>query len=164
MPSLLLRASAEVVQTRRYSLERVISTVCDNKLWTRNPQASFMTTLAESPFRLSEQPTRPELLAKYFRAFGDPTRLRILELLVEREHSVSELVELLGQSQPQVSNHLACLRWCGFVGTRREHRVVYYALANERIATIVKLVDELLEGNGEHVACCRRIDARDARR
>jgi len=123
-----------------------------------------MSSLTDSPFRLSDEPTRPEILAKYFRAFGDATRLRILELLIEREHSVSELVELLGTSQPQVSNHLACLRWCGFVDTRRDHRVVYYRLADERISTIVAIADDLLERNAEHVACCRRIDASDARR
>jgi DNA-binding transcriptional ArsR family regulator len=121
-------------------------------------------SIADAPFRLSEEPTRPEILAKYFRAFGDPTRLRILELLAHREHSVGELVELLGASQPQVSNHLACLRWCGFVETRREHRVVHYRLADERIAAIVQLADDLLEGNAEHVACCRRIDGGPARR
>jgi ArsR family transcriptional regulator, cadmium/lead-responsive transcriptional repressor len=119
-----------------------------------------VSTIADSPFRLSDEPSRPEVLAKYFRAFGDPTRLRILELLREREHSVGELVELLGASQPQVSNHLACLRWCGFVETRREHRVVYYRVADERIAAIVSLADDLLEGNAEHVACCKRIDGR----
>jgi DNA-binding transcriptional ArsR family regulator len=123
-----------------------------------------MSSLTDSPFRLSDEPTRPEILAKYFRAFGDTTRLRILELLSQREHSVSELVELLGTSQPHVSNHLACLRWCGFVDTRREHRVVYYRLADERISTIVALADDLLEQNAEHVACCRRIDASDTRR
>jgi DNA-binding transcriptional ArsR family regulator len=120
-----------------------------------------MTSLTDAPFRLSDEPTRSEILAKYFRAFGDATRLRILELLVEREHSVGELVALLGTSQPHVSNHLACLRWCGFVDTRREHRVVYYRLADERIHTIVGLADDLLEGNAEHVACCRRIDGRE---
>ena len=122
-----------------------------------------MSTIADSPFRLSDEPSRPEMLAKYFRAFGDPTRLRILELLVEREHSVGELVELLGTSQPQVSNHLSGLRGCGFVETRREHRVVYYRLADERISTIVSLADDLLAGNAEHVACCRRIDAKPTR-
>jgi DNA-binding transcriptional ArsR family regulator len=122
-----------------------------------------VSTLSDSPFRISDDPTRPEILAKYFRAFGDPTRLRILELLTEREHSVGELVEVLGTSQPQVSNHLACLRWCGFVETRREHRVVYYRLADKRISTIVSLADGLLEGNADHVACCKRIDAKTNR-
>jgi DNA-binding transcriptional ArsR family regulator len=123
-----------------------------------------MSSMSDAPFRLSAEPTRAEILAKYFRAFGDATRLRILELLVGREHSVGELVALLGTSQPQVSNHLACLRWCGFVDTRREHRVVYYRLADERIPTILGLADDLLEGNAEHVACCRRIDGRERRR
>ena len=122
-----------------------------------------MSSLTDSPFRLSGEPSRQEILAKYFRAFGDPTRLRILDLLLEREHSVGELVEVLGTSQPQVSNHLACLRWCGFVETRREHRVVYYRLSDERISRIVSLADDLLEGNAEHVACCRRIDVKPNR-
>jgi ArsR family transcriptional regulator, cadmium/lead-responsive transcriptional repressor len=127
---------------------------------------SARSSLADAPFRISDEPTRSEILAKYFRAFGDVTRLRILELLAEREHSVSELVKILGTTQPQVSNHLACLRWCGFVATRREHRIVYYRLADERISTIVALGNDLLEGNAEHVECCRRIDgpARPARR
>jgi DNA-binding transcriptional ArsR family regulator len=119
-----------------------------------------VSTIADAPFRLSGEPTCPEILAKYFRALGDPTRLRILQLLAAREHAVGELVELLGTAQSQVSNHLACLRWCGFVATRREHRTVYYRLADERISTIVGLADDLLEGNAEHVACCRRIDGR----
>jgi DNA-binding transcriptional ArsR family regulator len=117
-----------------------------------------VSTFADSPFRLSDEPTRPEILAKYFRALGDPTRLRILQLLMTRERRVGELVELLGASQPHVSNHLACLRWCGFVDTRREHRAVYYRLADERISTIVGLADDLLEQNAEHVACCRHVD------
>src|ERR671930_2761345 len=114
----------------------------------------------EAPFRLPRAPARSDLIAKYFRGLGDPTRLRILEeLRAAGELSVGELVERLGLPQPKVSNHLACLRWCGFVETRREHRVVYYRLADERIPTIVSLADDLLEGNAEHVACCRRIDA-----
>jgi len=56
------------------------------------------------------------------RGLGDPTRVRILELLrAEGELSVGELVERLGEPQPKVSNHLACLCWCGFVDVRREH-------------------------------------------
>ena len=51
------------------------------------------------------------MLAKYSRVLGDPTRVRILELLQQRgELSVGQLVEALDLSQPKVSNHLACLR------------------------------------------------------
>ena len=98
-------------------------------------------------------------MAKYFRGLGDPTRLRIRELLRDKgELSVGELVERLGLPQPQVSNHLACLRWCGFVEARREHRTVYNRIADERVAQMVELADALLEENAEHVAACCRIE------
>ncbi len=113
-----------------------------------------------APFRLPEAPARSDLLAKYFRGLGDPTRLRILALLrSEGELSVGELVERLGLSQPLVSNHLACLRWCGFIEARREHRTVYNLIADERVATMVDLADSLLADNAEHVAACCRIES-----
>lgn len=116
-----------------------------------------MTELA--PFRLPAAPVKNDLVAKYFRGLGDPTRLKILQLLREKgELSVGELVMRLREPQPKVSNHLACLRWCGFVETRREQRLIYYRVADERVSQIVELAGELLEENEEHVACCRRID------
>ncbi len=114
--------------------------------------------LASSPFRLPEAPAEVDLLAKYFRVLGDRTRLRALELLAERERSVGELVELLGEPQTKVSNHLACLRWCGFVATRREHRSVRYRLADQRVAAVIELGRGLLHDNAEHVSACRRVD------
>ncbi len=115
----------------------------------------------EAPFALPEQPTEPDLLAKYFKVFADPTRVRILELLQERgELSVGELVRALEQSQPKVSNHLACLRWCGFVHTRREHPSVLYRVADERVLEVLDLGRALLADNAEHVALCRRIDGK----
>jgi DNA-binding transcriptional ArsR family regulator len=116
-------------------------------------------TLDRSPFALSETPTEPELVGKYFRALGDPTRIRILELLRDHDElSVTEIVARLGQPQPKVSNHLACLRWCGFVNTRRDHPTVYYRVADERVTHLVELGRALLADNAEHVAACRRID------
>jgi ArsR family transcriptional regulator, cadmium/lead-responsive transcriptional repressor len=113
-----------------------------------------------SPFALSDVPTEPELVSKYFRALGDPTRVRILELLRGHgELSVGELVQWLGQSQPKVSNHLACLRWCGFVHTRRDHPTVYYRVADERVTQLLALAHALLSDNAEHVAACRRVDS-----
>jgi DNA-binding transcriptional ArsR family regulator len=118
-----------------------------------------MSVLKDSPFELSEQPLETELVAKYFRGLGEPTRLRIVELLlVNEELSVGELVKQLAEPQPKVSNHLACLRWCGFVTTRREHRTVYYRVSDKRVAAIVGLAHELLADNEEHVAACCRID------
>lgn len=114
-------------------------------------------TISEAPFRLSPRPTEAELLGKYFRVLADPVRLRILEALAgEGELSVGELVERLGVAQPNVSNHLACLRWCGFTSTWRERRMVYNRIADPRVNRIVTLARGLLEGNEEHIAACRR--------
>lgn len=115
-------------------------------------------TAYPSSFLLPEQPTERDLLAKYFKVLADPTRVRVLDLLADgAERSVSELMSALGQSQSKVSNHLACLRWCGFVATRREHRVVYYRVADERVLQVVELGRALLADNAEHVAACRRV-------
>jgi DNA-binding transcriptional ArsR family regulator len=115
-------------------------------------------SLLNAPFRLPAAPGEGDLLAKYFRVLGDPIRLRIVDLVRDQERSVGELAELLDEPQPKVSNHLACLRWCGFVSTRREHRTVYYRLADERVQAVIALSRELLRGNAEHVAACRRVD------
>lgn len=114
-----------------------------------------------APFALPEHLTESDLVAKYFKVLSDSTRVRILELLEERgELSVSELVEALGESQPKVSNHLACLRWCGFVHTRREHPSVLYRVADERVLAVLALGRALLGDNAEHIAACRRVDGK----
>lgn len=117
-----------------------------------------MSAVSSAPFTLPARPTEAEVLAKYFRAFGDPTRVRIMEELRKGELSVGEIVARVGVSQTGVSNHLGCLRWCGFVENRRDHRTIYYRLADERVAAILKLAQSLLADNAEHVAACRRID------
>ena len=91
---------------------------------------------------------------------GVGVRLRILALLgAEGELSAGELTRRLALAQPKVSNHLACLRWCGFVEARREHRVVHYRLADQRVADMLELADGLLERNADHVAACCGIPA-----
>ena len=113
-----------------------------------------------APFRLPSAPAQTDLVAKYFRGLGDPTRLRILELLGEEEElTVSELVERLGQPQPKVSSHLACLRWCGFVDSRRDGRLVAYRIADQRVGELIELGQALLADNAEHVAACCQIEA-----
>ena len=115
--------------------------------------------MTASPFRLPAAPLATDLVAKYFRGLGDPIRLRILELLQnEGELSVGELVDRLALPQPQVSNHLACLRWCGFVAARREGRAVFNRIADERVEAMLQLAQSLLADNAEHVAACCRID------
>jgi DNA-binding transcriptional ArsR family regulator len=75
------------------------------------------------------------------------------------ELSVGELVQRLGQARPKVSNHLACLRWCGFVERARRHPNVFYRVADDRVIELLRLGRELLADNAEHVAACRRVGA-----
>src|SRR5260370_42533896 len=97
----------------------------------------MLMPVLEAPFRLPEAPVRSDLVAKYFRGMGDPIRVRILELLRdEGELSVGALVERLGLAQPKVSNHLACLRWCGFIASPRGHPPLYNPLPYKRVLKI----------------------------
>jgi len=115
-------------------------------------------SVIEGPFLLPQQPTEPDLIAKYFKVLSDPARVRVLGLLHERgEMSVGELTLSLGLGRTNMSNHLACLRWCGFVHTRREHRTVHYRVADPRVSELLALGRALLADNAQHVAACRRV-------
>lgn len=120
----------------------------------------MVTLPGNTPFVLAGHPSQAELLAKCFRGLGDPTRLRILRLLDDAgELAVGELVTRLGLPQATVSTHLSCLRWCGFVSTRRDNRFVIYALADSRVSELIVLAGSLLADNAEHVGCCATIDS-----
>ena len=98
-----------------------------------------------------------ELSAKFFRGLGDPTRLKILELLFEGEKSVTDLVQALGVQQGRVSNHLACLKWCGYVTTASKGRYTLYRIADQRVKRILQLSREMVAKNAEHLWACTRI-------
>ncbi len=99
----------------------------------------------------------PEALARYFRVLGDPTRLRIIEALLERERTVSELVSLVGAPQSRVSNHLACLKWCRFADAERRGRRVVYRIADPEVEQLMRVARSLASAHSEHLTTCRRI-------
>lgn len=67
-------------------------------------------------------------LPDFFAALADPTRLRLLALVQDREVCVCYLQEVLGTSQPKVSRHLAYLRQAGLVTARRDGKWMHYRL------------------------------------
>ena len=81
--------------------------------------------------------TTPDL----FRAFADPTRLRLLNLLLERELCVCDLCEVLDEIQPKVSRHLAYLRRAGLVTVRRDGKWKHYAATRKPAGLERKLFD-----------------------
>ncbi len=95
--------------------------------------------------------------ARFFRVLGDPARLHILELLEVGERTVGEVVSAVGQPQPRISMHLACLRHCGFVTTERRGKEIVYRLALDGLDRIVDRAGESLEPIAEHLATCTRI-------
>lgn len=68
-----------------------------------------------------------------FRAFSDPTRLRILHLLLEGELCVGDIADIIRSPQPKISRHLAYLRRTGLVATRRNGLWNFYNLAPARV-------------------------------
>jgi len=86
-------------------------------------------------------------VAKFFRALGDPTRLRLLEFLLHEEHTVTECVEHVGLAQSRVSTHLSCLADCGYVQVRRQGRYTRYQVTDVRVAQLVLLAHALAAGN-----------------
>jgi ArsR family transcriptional regulator len=78
-------------------------------------------------------------LVKLFKLLSDATRLRILyHLKQERELHVRALCELLDESQPAVSHHLALLRSAGLIGRRREGKHNYYGLRTQRFSALLE--------------------------
>ena len=81
-----------------------------------------------------------ELVAARFRALGDPSRLRLLNLLMAGERSVQELVEESGLTQTNVSRHLGLLRREGLVVRSRQGNRALYRIADPRIAKLCQIV------------------------
>ena len=100
-----------------------------------------------------------QLAAKLFRGFGDPVRLGLLLVLADGEQRVTDLVQLVGGSQSNVSGHLACLRDCGLVLDRPVGRQVFYRLASDEVFTLLRAAEALLAATGSDVDLCPNYEA-----
>ena len=77
-----------------------------------------------------------------FKALGDNTRLKIVEVLMSGEANVNSLVGLLGMTQSAISHQLKILKLNGIIKSERKGKEVYYSLDDSHIETIVKTVIE----------------------
>ena len=77
-----------------------------------------------------------ELIARRFRAIGEPMRIRLLDQLRDGEATVGELSEALDASQQNVSKHLAILADVGILGRRKDGNRVYYRIVDEGVLTL----------------------------
>lgn len=76
-------------------------------------------------------------------ALADPTRRRVLVLLVDGSGYPAEMAEAFGTTRANLSNHLTCLRECGLVTATAEGRRVRYELADERLAHALGILASL---------------------
>jgi ArsR family transcriptional regulator, arsenate/arsenite/antimonite-responsive transcriptional repressor len=88
---------------------------------------------------------KPFAVDLLFRALADPTRLRLLNLIADREICVCYLVEILGISQPKISRHLAYLRRAGIATARRQGRWMHYRLVVPQDAVASSILKETLK-------------------
>jgi ArsR family transcriptional regulator len=86
------------------------------------------------------EPELIPLVAQRFKALGEPARLALLAALQRGERSVSELVELTGRGQPNVSQHLKEMVRAGLVEARREGTHAYYRIADPYVTRICDAV------------------------
>jgi DNA-binding transcriptional ArsR family regulator len=81
-----------------------------------------------------------ESVASCFRALGEVSRLQLIQVLHEGEKNVSDLVELTGLSQPNVSRHLMVLVTAGLIGRRKHGLNVLYRIVDESLTDICTIV------------------------
>lgn len=101
-------------------------------------------------------PKALELIAARFKAFSEPMRLRLLNLLMQGERTVGQLVEESGSGQANVSKHLALLRDAGMIGMRKEGLTTVCFIAdpivNELCAMMCSRLREEMEGKAAELS------------
>jgi ArsR family transcriptional regulator, arsenate/arsenite/antimonite-responsive transcriptional repressor len=95
---------------------------------------------------MAKDEAQAELL---FKALADRTRLRLLNLMAAGEVCVCFFVEVLGESQPKISRHLAYLRRAGVVAARREGKWMHYRISTPADAHAARVFAEVLTWIGE---------------
>jgi len=96
--------------------------------------------MARKPTKRALPPEALDIVAHRFRALADATRLGLLQVLFEKEHTVHELCALTGTSQANASKHLAVLRDGGLVARRRQGLFTYYRVADVSLEPLCRLV------------------------
>jgi DNA-binding transcriptional ArsR family regulator len=87
-----------------------------------------------------------QLKAEFFKNLSHPARIRVLELLSQRDHSVAEMVREVGIEPANLSQHLAVLRRSGLVTSRKEGATVIYSPTSPYVAELLSVARRILTG------------------
>lgn len=120
--------------------------------WTEGHEMGRPSIVEPTPTPIRDE----ELTARLFRALGDATRLSIVEFLLDEGPQPQKvIVEQVGLSQGQVSQHLTCLVWCGFLASAKRGRETHYDIASPRVAALIDLGRGFLSSTTGDIATCR---------
>ena len=78
-------------------------------------------------------------MANIYKAMSDPSRLKILLVLLSQEHCVCDIAVLCGQSDSAISHQLRLLRTLDIVKTRRDGKIIYYSLNDDHVDTLLNM-------------------------
>lgn len=81
-----------------------------------------------------------EMAAEVFRVMSAPMRLKIISRLCNGEKNVTQLLEEIDTTQPNMSQHLNTLYQAGVIGKRREGVQIFYRIINDRVVTLCRAV------------------------
>ncbi|MFF7444052.1 ArsR/SmtB family transcription factor [Streptomyces sp. NPDC008122] len=87
-----------------------------------------------------------QLKAEFFKTLGHPVRIRVLELLSERDHAVSEMLSEVAVEPAHLSQQLAVLRRANLIVARREGSTVSYSLTSPQVADLLAVARSILSG------------------
>ncbi|GAM49029.1 ArsR family transcriptional regulator [Nocardia seriolae] len=87
-----------------------------------------------------------QMKADFFKTLGHPVRIRVLELLSQRDHAVSEMLVEIGVEAANLSQQLSILRRAGLVTARREGLSVTYELTSPQVAELLVVARAILNG------------------
>ena len=108
---------------------RLVTQKSYKKEWIGLKKGDYMTDKQESLLKLAE----------LFKILGDPTRLKIVELLLENEMCVNHIAETMGMGQSAISHQLRVLRQARLVTYRKEGKTAYYSLNDDHVEGLVRM-------------------------
>lgn len=118
----------------------------------RQPGFYWRSAAVEASFNLIEKQEHIELAARALKAIAHPLRLKILCVVGDQEACVQEIVDAVGTSQSNISQHLAILREKGVLLTRKDANRVYYRVGDARTLQLIGMMREVFcgvpQGNG----------------
>jgi DNA-binding transcriptional ArsR family regulator len=101
--------------------------------------------------RIKKQVTGLEGLSRIFKVLGDETRAKIVYALAQADQlCVCDIAQIVGLSLPAVSHHLRVLRELDIARARKEGKMVFYSLADDHVASLVKQAAEHARENKSH--------------